>query len=130
MGCRGSWPICGPEFAEFGGATSCYILKKGSHALIVDCGTGLYTAGPLLADCTVIDVVLTHVHYDHLIGILNWSVFPRTAQLRFYARFSAWYGTETFAQFMRPPFWPYTPRFHDMIDVEVPGTVELDDGLW
>ena len=44
FGCRGSMPVTGANFVEFGGETSCYILKKGDYALIVDCGSGLYNA--------------------------------------------------------------------------------------
>lgn len=36
-GCRGSMPMHGDEYNEFGGATSCYILKKGNLCT----GTGL-----------------------------------------------------------------------------------------
>lgn len=53
LGCRGSWPVCGKKHLEFGGATSCYLIKDGDYALILDCGTGLYNAGALLRGCNV-----------------------------------------------------------------------------
>ena len=72
--------------------------------LVIDCGTGLYDARELLADCTVIDVFLTHVHYDHILGLLDWSVFPKGARLSFYAAFKNWFGSDTLNEFFRAPF--------------------------
>lgn len=123
MGCRGSWPVSGPEYREFGGATSCYILKRGGHAVILDCGSGLYRGKELLRDCSRIDVLLTHLHYDHLIGLLNWGVFPVPPRL--FSRFGSWYGEETLTRFISPPFWPYTQQA-ELHDVPSPGRVELD----
>lgn len=125
MGCRGSWPVSGAEYQEFGGATSCYILKRGGHAVILDCGSGLYRAKELLRDCDQIDVLLTHLHYDHLIGLLNWSVFP--VQPRFYAQFGSWFGGETLTRFISPPFWPYTQQA-ELHEAASPGQVELEGG--
>lgn len=129
LGCRGSWPVCGEEFSEFGGDTSCYALKRGDYAVLIDCGSGLRSGRDLLADCGRIDVLLTHVHYDHLLGLLNWSVFPKGARLRFFAPFERWFGADTLTRFMSPPFWPYTPDMGDLINVPSPGAAELDEGV-
>ena len=48
LGCRGSRPVSGVNCQQFGGATSCYIIKAGQHAVVLDCGTGLYQAEPYL----------------------------------------------------------------------------------
>ena len=42
LGCRGSRPVSGIHCQQFGGATSCYIIKADRHAIVLDCGTGLY----------------------------------------------------------------------------------------
>lgn len=67
-GSRGSRPVEGKRFNEFGGFTSCYVLKTDDYALIIDCGTGLYEANNIILDCSTIDIVLTHMHYDHILG--------------------------------------------------------------
>ena len=105
-GSRGSYSVSGMRFTEFGGETSCYILKKDQYALIIDCGTGLYSARNILANCKRVDVVLTHVHYDHILGLLDWSVFPAGVQPNFYGNFSEWEGMETIHNLLRAPFWP------------------------
>lgn len=111
-GSRGSRPVEGIHYVEFGGYTTCYILKKDSYALIIDCGTGLYEAGPIIADCTKIDIVLTHVHYDHILGLLEWSVFPQNVEITFYGSFDEWLGKETIKEFFKKPFWPVAPSFN------------------
>ena len=79
LGCRGSYPVEGKQFTEYGGQTTCYVLKHGTHAVVLDCGTGLYGAEDLLSDCTVVDVLISHVHYDHVLGLLAMNVFPKDA---------------------------------------------------
>jgi len=129
LGSRGSWPVCGRQFEEFGGGTSCFVLKRGDHAVVIDCGTGLYQGAPLLRTCRTVDVLLTHVHYDHIMGLLSGSVFPPGGKVRFYGQFSRWCGMETLARFFERPFWPVTPELGELVEVGSPGEVELEDGL-
>ena len=117
LGTRGSYHVSGKRFMEFGGATTCFIIKTGTHAVVLDAGTGLYEARELLSDCTVIDVILTHMHYDHCIGLLDWSLFPKDAALRFYGNFRGWLGKRTINQIFAPPFWPVDPVSGTMIQI-------------
>lgn len=129
-GSRGSRPVSGREFEEFGGQTSCYIIKSEDYAMVIDCGTGLYDARDILADCSVIDVFLTHVHYDHILGLLDWTVFPKDARLSFFAAFKNWFGTETLNEFFRAPFWPVQPWLGPLCDIPQGGTpCQLGKGI-
>ena len=110
-GSRGSRPVGGRRFNEFGGFTSCYVLKKNDYALVIDCGTGLYEANAIVLDCSVIDVVLTHMHYDHILGMLDWTAIPKNAKVTFYGSFDDWFGKRSFDEFFRDPFWPVQPQF-------------------
>lgn len=101
----------GKRFNEFGGFTSCYVLKKKDYALVIDCGTGLYEANAIVLDCPVIDVVITHMHYDHILGMLDWTAIPSKSKVTFYGGFDKWFGEETFKEFFREPFWPVQPNF-------------------
>ena len=131
LGSRGTLSISGLDYAEFGGLTSCYILKVNKHALVIDCGTGLYNAKEILSDCERIDVAITHLHYDHILGLLKPDVFPSNVEINFYSAFDCWYGQNTFNEFLKKPFWPvkFDSNFviHDLSEFN--NNVELDDDI-
>lgn len=130
LGCRGSHTVFGKQYLEFGGQTSCYIIKSEDYAMVIDCGTGLYEAGEILCDCSVIDIFLTHIHYDHIIGLLDWSVFPKNARISFYATFRNWFGAETISEFYRKPFWPAQPSLGPLYDISQDGApFDLGKGI-
>ena len=110
LGTRGSRPVNGKQFLIFGGQTTCFVIKHKKHAVIIDCGTGLYDAKELLADCDLIDVIFTHVHYDHILGLLDFSVFPKNARVNFMGTFKSWVSSDTIDDFFRHPFWPVQPK--------------------
>ncbi len=127
LGCRGSRPVSGMEYEMFGCATSCYIIKADTQAVVLDCGTGLYDAAPYLKDCTQIDVLMTHLHYDHILGLLNVSVFPESARTRIYAgvpRYSKDYNP---ADFLKAPYWPISSSIGDAICVGCDSTIHLSE---
>ncbi|MGP8051291.1 MAG: MBL fold metallo-hydrolase [Desulfobaccales bacterium] len=72
-GTRGSIPAPGPSTLEFGGNTTCVeVLLDSGRRLIIDGGTGLRLLGKhLLEDPAPIKIhlLLTHGHWDHLLGI-------------------------------------------------------------
>jgi phosphoribosyl 1,2-cyclic phosphodiesterase len=71
-GVRGSLPCPGPATKRYGGNTPCVEVRCGSRLLILDAGTGLRELGHALtkAGGTIdADLLLTHCHYDHVIGI-------------------------------------------------------------
>ena len=116
-GSRGSYPVSSEKQFEYGGWTSCYVLKKGTYAIVIDCGTGLMNAKPLLLDCKKIDVLLTHVHYDHILGLVVPRLFPADAEVRLYGNFTAWFGDCSTDRFFERPFWPVTPELGTFVDV-------------
>ena len=127
LGCRGSRPVSGVNCQQFGGATSCYIIKAGQHAVVLDCGTGLYQAEPYLKDCTQIDILLTHLHYDHILGLLDWSVFPETARVRVYAGVEHYSRQYNPTDILKVPFWPISPEIGETICVGCHSTVYLNE---
>lgn len=128
-GCRGSMPMHGDEYSEFGGATSCYILKKGTYALVLDCGSGFCRAKEILKDCGKVDIWLTHLHYDHLMGILSYGVIPKEAEVHFYGTFDHWFRENTIKEFFREPFWPVVPEIGPCVQVDSPGERRLREDL-
>jgi phosphoribosyl 1,2-cyclic phosphodiesterase len=71
-GCRGSIPAPGKSTVKYGGNTTCVevILSDGT-VVVIDAGSGIRNLGKkLVADrkCEDIFLILTHSHWDHLIG--------------------------------------------------------------
>jgi ribonuclease BN (tRNA processing enzyme) len=67
LGARGSIPVEGRTFLEFGGATSCVLIETEDHAIYLDAGSGIVRT-PDIGD-RAISVLLTHPHLDHLVGM-------------------------------------------------------------
>ncbi len=71
-GARGSIPSPGPEMNRYGGNTSCVELTLSTgETLIIDAGTGIRTLGfALPPDMPSINILLTHLHLDHIQGLM------------------------------------------------------------
>jgi phosphoribosyl 1,2-cyclic phosphodiesterase len=70
-GARGSVPAPGPKMNGYGGNTSCVqVTFRDSSQLILDAGTGIRTLGLELADAPSVGILLTHLHLDHIQGLM------------------------------------------------------------
>ncbi|HEY2387699.1 MAG TPA: MBL fold metallo-hydrolase [Candidatus Binatia bacterium] len=69
-GTRGSVAAPGADTARYGGNTAC-VEVRGSEGtvLVLDAGTGIRPLGRALAGVRRVDVVLTHLHMDHIQGL-------------------------------------------------------------
>lgn len=68
-GTRGSCPVSGPEYAKFGGNTSCLEIRYGDAHLIIDAGTGIRPLGEeLVKNPHPLHLIFSHTHWDHVIG--------------------------------------------------------------
>jgi phosphoribosyl 1,2-cyclic phosphodiesterase len=80
-GVRGSLPAAGKDFIRYGGHTSCLALTHdGASAptLFLDAGTGLLQALPLLDGAPYAGaLLLTHLHWDHVVGLPFFSAEAR-----------------------------------------------------
>ncbi len=70
-GTRGSLATPGPETARYGGNTSCVAVRgRDGTLLVLDAGTGIRRLGVTLDDAVRrIDLLLTHLHMDHIQGL-------------------------------------------------------------
>ena len=72
-GVRGSTASPGAEFARVGGNTSCVAITPDGYdapTLLLDAGTGLSNVTKALGDAPFRgDIVLTHLHWDHVQGL-------------------------------------------------------------
>lgn len=74
-GVRGSAPVAGREYMVFGGSTMCLEVEAGDSRVILDAGSGIRQLGQKLREHKVsnIDIVLTHYHLDHVMGLTTFS---------------------------------------------------------
>jgi phosphoribosyl 1,2-cyclic phosphodiesterase len=115
LGVRGSTPCVGHDFADFGGHTSCVAISSGSAApdLVLDAGTGLRDLGSLLGSAPFCgDIVLTHLHWDHVQGLpFSTAVDREDAIVTLHVPLEA--GQEPGAVLRRgmsPPHFPIGPE--------------------
>jgi phosphoribosyl 1,2-cyclic phosphodiesterase len=124
-GCRGSLAAPGPETVRYGGNTSCLEVSLDTGAvLILDAGTGIRSLGLKLAELAPkrIDVLLTHLHLDHLEGLGFFTpLWNTTSELHIWGPPSPHKSLEDrIATYLSPPLFPVHlsaipshPTFHN-----------------
>lgn len=85
-GTRGSIAVPGKDTTVYGGNTTCLeITLDSGRKIILDAGTGIRALGDnLLAKKENVDVtlLLTHIHWDHVLGFLFFDpIFEPTAKI-------------------------------------------------
>ena len=84
-GVRGSMPAISPDFAEYGGNTSCVSVDCGEDVVVFDAGSGLMALGQRLDGKRPIRLFLSHVHVDHLLGLFTFPLlYNPKAELHLY----------------------------------------------
>ena len=70
-GTRGSIPTPGPETMRYGGNTpAVQVCAENGAVLVLDAGSGIRRIGAQLsATTTRVDILLTHLHMDHIQGL-------------------------------------------------------------
>ena len=69
-GTRGSLASPGSDTARYGGNTSCVEVRgSAGGVLVIDGGTGIRRLGRSLDGVSRVDVLLSHLHMDHIQGL-------------------------------------------------------------
>ena len=70
-GVRGSTPVSGPDYTEFGGNTPCLEIRCGERLFLLDAGSGLNACGRHHREAMPkeIDLLFSHLHLDHTAGL-------------------------------------------------------------
>jgi len=69
-GVRGSIPTTSPDTKEYGGNTSCVEINADGWVLVLDAGSGIQALnGSPNVKNSRIDILLTHLHMDHIQGL-------------------------------------------------------------
>ena len=140
-GTRGSLASPGPETNRYGGNTPCVEVRgEDGTVLVLDAGTGIRRLGDaIVEEIERVDVLLTHLHMDHIQGLGFFEPFfranievhlwgPSSTRLDLHAHLS---------RYLSPPLFPVRLRdlpcqltLHDVVSVgsfEIgPFTVEAD----
>ncbi len=113
LGTRGSVAIEGESYKEYGGATSCVLVEACDKIIVLDGGTGFMSIPRLLGECKEINILLSHPHIDHLMGIVVCPLFyNRDMKINIYARNIDGRSTkEQISALMSNPIWPVNPDY-------------------
>ena len=112
-GARGSMPASGTRFSRYGGETSSVEVRAGERTVVIDAGSGAVAMGEaLLAEGRRdIDLVLGHLHYDHVVGLPFFApLHDAGSRVRIHhAGTSDRAGVEALVgDYFRQPFFPAT----------------------
>ena len=113
-GVRGSIPTPGPATARYGGNTACVAVEGDDGSLVVlDAGTGITALGDHLpASVRRIDVLLTHLHMDHILGLGFFAGLYRPGlEVHLWGPASNLNGLrERLSRYLSPPLFPVRLR--------------------
>ena len=111
LGVRGSVPISGASYADYGGATTCVLLHLAGQYVVLDAGTGILCLPQEALDQPALPLLLTHAHLDHVNGLSMCPyVFSEGKSLDIYASLSGHLNAEEVLQGLySPPLWPVLP---------------------
>ena len=123
-GTRGSIASSGPETVAYGGNTSCVEVRdRGGTVVVLDGGTGIRRLGLALSpDMPRIDLLLTHLHMDHIQGLGFFGpLFRAGVEVHIWGPPSTTMPLgDRLARYLSPPLFPVRLR-------ELPSRVELHD---
>jgi phosphoribosyl 1,2-cyclic phosphodiesterase len=116
LGVRGSTAAPGAAFVRYGGHTSCVAVTQGgvtAPQLVLDAGTGLSALPELLGGAAFTgQVVLSHLHWDHVQGLPFCSSVDRPdARVRMHVPVASADGdpVELLSRAFSPPHFPIGP---------------------
>jgi phosphoribosyl 1,2-cyclic phosphodiesterase len=110
FGTRGSLPAPGPETARYGGNTSSVEVRgKDGTLLILDAGTGIRRLGAQLPpDLARIDILLTHLHMDHIQGLGFFGpLYHPGIEVHIWGPASSMFSLDArLSRYLSPPLFP------------------------
>ena len=113
-GTRGSLAVAGPETVRYGGNTSCVEVRAADGSLLVlDAGTGIRRLGAALrGETRRVDVLLTHLHMDHIQGLGFFApFFEQDREVHLWGPPSTTQALrERLTRYLSPPLFPVRLR--------------------
>lgn len=128
-GIRGTGPVTGGAFMEFGGDTTSLLIEgSGKARVVIDMGTGIRMVDYRIRrtrGARSLFILLTHYHLDHLMGIPSFSqLYDPAWSLKILGpRLNGFAIEEVMHRVLAKPFWPLqmdamraSTRFADLGD--------------
>ena len=114
-GTRGSVPTPDASHAKYGGDTSCIEVRTDDprSVVVLDAGTGIRRLGQALGDDVErVDVLLTHLHLDHIIGLGFFApLFRPDLEVHLWGPASPLLGLKArLTRYLSPPLFPVRIR--------------------
>ena len=121
-GVRGSIPTTGPDTEKYGGNTSCASVVYDDHVLVLDGGTGIRQCGNAVSRHKRIDILLTHLHLDHIQGLgFFMPLFDPSKEVHIWGPASSSQSLfSRISRYLSPPLFPVLLR-------DVPCKLELHE---
>jgi len=121
-GVRGSIPTTGPDTEKYGGNTSCASVVYDDHLLVLDGGTGIRKCGNAYPASKRIDILLSHLHLDHIQGLGFFSpLFDPSKEIHIWGPASSSQSLfSRISRYLSPPLFPVLLR-------DVPCKLELHE---
>lgn len=124
FGTRGSVASAGPETVGYGGDTSAsLVLNEREHPIILDAGSGIRRLTDALPGTDRVDVLLTHLHMDHIQGLGFFPpVFDPNIEVHIWGPASTTLSLEArLSRYLSPPLFPVLLRELQAVEVhEIP----------
>ncbi|HEX2419992.1 MAG TPA: MBL fold metallo-hydrolase [Acidimicrobiia bacterium] len=122
-GTRGSIASAGPETVRYGGDTSSIELRTVNNRVVVlDAGSGVRRLGGELAGVERVDILLSHLHMDHVQGLPFFRpLLDPDVEVNIWGPMSSTRSLEArLARYLSPPLFPIRVKdlpnvgFHDV----------------
>ncbi|ULQ50897.1 MBL fold metallo-hydrolase [Flavihumibacter fluvii] len=110
-GVRGSIPTSGADTSYYGGNTSCTVVSEKDCFLVLDGGSGMQKV-TLPAAVKRVDILLTHLHLDHIQGLGFFSsLFNPAMEVHIWGPASATQSLHSrLSRYLSPPLFPVLIR--------------------
>ena len=116
-GTRGSYPSYGEDHRVFGGNTTCLVLSFDGKKIMVDAGSGAAEAICDLEGESSLDLLFSHLHFDHVGGMM--SLIPAFAGRKLNVYGKARSGVSVSGavdRIMTVPLWPVSQEMFGCVE--------------
>lgn len=111
-GVRGSIPVTDPDTDFYGGNTSCIEVSESGWTLVLDGGSGMRLCNQLKPENKRVDILLTHLHMDHIMGLGFFNLlFDPNMEIHIWGPSSTSHSLHSrLSRYLSPPLFPVLLR--------------------